>query len=309
MFQTIKTACIVCSTVAGTLITSHVQADTNPVVDVFILAGQSNMVGAGDPQNLPDHLAQFIDPNPNVMFRSWLNGAEYGTDWGPLEPRGSSNFGPEMMFGNVLSDVHPDRTIAFMKIAYNGTNLACAWNPEGCGLNLFATLVETIDEWKEELEDLNYTVRFAGFVWVQGEGDCTALWAATPYGDNLMALIDGVRTAAGASKMPAVVAKVNPRTSSYPYVDVVHEGMDNVATNDPKVATVTCKTIELKADEIHFSSTGMITLGAALGDTMLGLDPFGLAEEFEACPSDLNVDGEVNVLDILQMISEFGPCP
>ena len=145
MFQTIKAACVVFGTLACTLITTHAHADTKPVVDVFILAGQSNMVGAGIPENLPDHLVQFVDPNPNVMFRSWLNGEEYGSLWGPLEPRGSSNFGPEMMLGNVLSDVHPDRTIAFMKIAYNGTNLACAWNPEACGLNLFAKLVETID--------------------------------------------------------------------------------------------------------------------------------------------------------------------
>ena len=166
-----------------------------------------------------------------------------------------------------------------------------------------------MEVWQEELEDDDVIVRFAGFVWVQGEGDCSAQWAAENYEENLQSLIDGVRDATSDSNLPVVVAKVRPRTSNYPYVDLVHQGMDNVAVKDPHVATVTCESFELKIDLVHFTSTGMINLGSALADTMLGLDPFGLAEDEVPCASDLNGDGEVNVLDILRMISEFGPCP
>lgn len=280
------------------------------VIDVFILAGQSNMVGGAGSENLDETLQLYVQPNSNVMTRTWLNGDDYGNGWNPLQPReAGQNFGPEMMLGYVLSDVHQDRNLAFMKIAYNGTNLGCAWHPEGCGQNLYQEMVSLVDDWKEELEDRGGSVRFAGFIWVQGEGDCAAAWAANKYGENLQLLVDGVRDFTGNADLPAVVAKVAPRTSNYPYVETVHQAMDGVAMQDAKIGAVTCEAFELRQDQVHFSALGMIMLGGALADALLALDPFEIAEDEPVCQSDLNGDGDVNVIDILLMISDFGPCP
>ncbi|MEE2907698.1 MAG: sialate O-acetylesterase [Planctomycetota bacterium] len=292
------------------LVSGTACAGSDPVIDVFILAGQSNMVGGAQAEKLDETLQPFVQPNSNVTTRTWLNGEDYGDGWEPLQPRGrSKSYGPEMMAGYVLSDVHQDRNLAFMKIAYNGTNLGCAWHPSGCGQNLYAKMASLVDDWKEELEDQGWSVRFAGFIWVQGEGDCTADWSANSYGKNLQLLIDGVRDFTGNGDLAVVVAKVAPRGSGYPYVNTVHQGIETVSTQDAKLAAVTCEAIELKDDQVHFSSHGMIMLGSALADTLLALDPFELSQEVPVCQSDINGDGDVNVIDILLMISNFGPCP
>ena len=300
------------------------------IVTVFVLAGQSNMVGGANPIDLPTTLLPFIETNPMVVIRQWLNGSEYGNgQWNLLEPRGGQSFGPEMMLGKVLSMAQPSRNIAFMKIAFNGSNLACAWNPNGCGLNLYDTMINLVDDWKDELEALGATVRFGGFVWVQGEGDCATQWSAISYADNLTSLIAGVRTATGDPRLPVVVAKVSPIASGYPYVQIVHQGMDSVANEDADVATITCQAIEQKTDLIHYSASGMITLGAALGDTILGLDPFDLETQtwigdmdsdgdvdtddldvlrtsLDLCASDTDMDGDTDIEDLLNVVAGWG---
>ena len=121
---------------------------------VFVLAGQSNMVGGANPTDLPTTLLPFIETNPMVVIRQWLNGSEYGNgQWSLLEPRGA-RAGPEMMLEKALSMAQPTQNIAFMKIAFNGSNLVCAWNPDGCGLNLYDTMINLADDWKDELEAL-----------------------------------------------------------------------------------------------------------------------------------------------------------
>ena len=296
----------VCSGVSGGLRPCVADVDGS-IVTVFILAGQSNMVGSANPADLPETLLPLIETNPSVLSRQWLNGTEYGNaQWNLLEPRGGQSFGPEMMLGNVLSMAQPSRDIAFMKIAFNGSNLACAWNPDGCGLNLYETMLNLIEDWSEELETLGATVRFGGFVWVQGEGDSATEWAAISYAYNLTRLIEGVRTATGDPRLPAVVAKVSPRASEYPYVQIVHQGMESVALKDADVATITCQAIEQKSDFIHYSARGMITLGAALGDTILGLDPFGL--EDQTWIGDIDSDGKIDANDLHALHDQLNIC-
>ena len=279
-------------------------------IDVLILAGQSNMVGAGRVSNTPDHLIEYVQENPAILQRSWINGEDWEDDWHNLIPRGSW-IGPEMMLGHVLSDFMPDRQFAFMKIAYNGTNLACSWDPDGCGPNLFQVLCDKVDLWEEELEMMGFNVRHAGFIWVQGEGDCKVEWQANKYEENLRQLVDRVRFQTNNATLPCVIAKVNPigaNGATYDYKDIVHLAMDTVAAEDDRVATVTCKTTQLKEDLVHFTTEGMLELGAAMGDAYLALDPFETGIPID-CPSDVNNNGQVEVMDILQILGDLGPCP
>ena len=142
-------------------------------------------------------------------------------------------------------------------------------------------------------------------------------------------MIAGVRTATGDPRLPVVVAKVSPIASEYPYVQIVHQGMDSVANEDADVATITCQAIEQKIDLIHYSASGMITLGAALGDTILGLDPFDLETQtwigdmdsdgdvdtddldvlrtsLDLCASDTDMDGDTDIEDLLNVIGSWG---
>lgn len=287
---------------------SLVQAGEKPVIDVLVLAGQSNMVGGGQVSSTPSHLMQYVKENPAVLQRSWINGEDWDEDWGNLQPRGQW-IGPEMMLGHTLSEALPDRNLAFMKIAYNGTNLACAWDPDGCGLNLFQRMCELIDLWTEQLEDMGWEVRFAGFIWVQGEGDCRENWTAEKYGENLTQLVEGVRFATGNASLACVAAKMNPvAKGEYEFKNIYHAGVDAVAAADEHVAAVSCKTIPLKEDQVHLTSEGMLALGAALGDAFLALNPFETGIE-TPCRSDVNNNGQVEVMDLLLLLEDLGPCP
>ncbi|MBG84190.1 MAG: hypothetical protein CMJ40_06540 [Phycisphaerae bacterium] len=282
-------------------------ADEKPVMDVLILAGQSNMVGGATAASTPTHLMEYIQENPAVIQRSWINGEDWDDDWGNLKPRGQW-IGPEMMLGHTLSEALPDRNLAFMKIAYNGTNLGCAWDPDGCGLNLFQQMCELVDLWTEQLEDMGWDVRFRGFIWVQGEGDCSVEWAAKRYEENLNQLIAGVRFATGNATLACVAAKMNPVAKEFLWKDVYHAGVDAVAAADENVAAVSCKTVELKEDLVHLSAEGMLALGAALGDAFLALDPYDTGIQ-TPCRSDVNNNGQVEVMDLLLLLQDLGPCP
>lgn len=282
-------------------------AQEKPVMDVIILAGQSNMVGGAETASVPEHLMEYVQENDRILQRSWINGDDWGNGWENLKPRGPW-IGPEMMFGHVLSESLPQNNLAFMKIAYNGTNLSCSWDPDGCGLNLFQKMCELIDTWTEQLENMGWDVRFCGFIWVQGEGDCTAQWAAKRYEENLNQLISGVRFATGNASLPCVAAKMNPMAEEYQWKDLYHAGVDAVAANDEKVAAVTCKTVSLKKDLVHFTTEGMLELGAAIGDAFLALDPFETGFQIP-CRSDVNNNGQVEVMDLLLLLGDLGPCP
>ncbi|HEU4404208.1 MAG TPA: sialate O-acetylesterase [Polyangiaceae bacterium] len=110
-------------------------AAADPVL-VFVLAGQSNMVGFGDGKALPPELASQPDVlyehhNPDTRNPEATSDQYVGTtstDWGPLEPKGTpKRYGPELTFGKAMTAALPGRTIAIVKMAQGGTNLREHW--------------------------------------------------------------------------------------------------------------------------------------------------------------------------------------
>lgn len=293
-----------------TLTTSAAIAGTGDVVDVFILAGQSNAVGAGHVTNLDEYLVEFATPNPDVRYCYWINGQNITDEWQILGPRGGFSFGPEMMLGNALHAAEPDRDIAIMKFGWGGTSLVCDWAPYECatgpGLELYDQLKDWMTLWRERIEAEGKICRFAGMAWVQGECESASPWQSPLYAGALTSFINGIREHSGNLEMPVAVSMVNPRASQYLYVDVVHSGMRSVANSDAKVGTTTCRDIQLKSDQVHFSANGMIALGGRLADTLLALDPLGSTTS--NCLGDFNGDETVGSADLLEFLENWGPC-
>ena len=77
-----------------------VSASAAEPVKVFLLGGQSNMVGVGKVAGLP---APYDEPFAGVKF--WRGGK-----WLPLGPGGKS-FGPELSFGRAIKGALPDDEI------------------------------------------------------------------------------------------------------------------------------------------------------------------------------------------------------
>jgi len=279
-----------------------------PTINVFILAGQSNMVGGASVEDLPEHLLPYVEANPDVVMRSWINGVTVEPDWEVLSPRNGTSFGPEMMLGDVLARTEPDNLVAFMKVAYNGSSMHCDWNPIGCGFHLFDHLAAKVPYWSQTLESYGFSVRYSGLVLVQGESDSRAEWSANAYGANLREFINQVRELVDTPGLPFVITKVHPRHADYGFAGSVHDEMELVADLDDRVKTVSCSAIPLREDAIHFSAEGMLMLGGAIADTLRAMNVFH-DDPASTCERDLNGDGSVSASDLLLILESWGPCP
>ncbi|WP_437840320.1 sialate O-acetylesterase [Sorangium sp. So ce1153] len=209
-------------------------------VKVFVLAGQSNMVGFGVGRDLPPELGS----QPDIWYDHYNPDAREGgpyasatsTDWGPLEPKGDARrYGPEITFGRAVAAAFPEHRIAIVKVAQGGTNLVDHW---GRGLppdpevlyksQLYHTLLGSLDSatytgdrallYPDEvtrldgalarLESEGHDYEIAALVWMQGENE--AGWsAAFRYGDLLRSFIATVREDLRVPDLPVVLGRVS----------------------------------------------------------------------------------------------------
>ncbi|WP_438010763.1 sialate O-acetylesterase [Sorangium sp. So ce321] len=209
-------------------------------VKVFVLAGQSNMVGFGVGRDLPPELRS----QPDIWYDHYNADAREGgpyasatsTDWGPLEPKGDARrYGPEITFGRAMEAAFPEHRIAIVKVAQGGTNLVDHW---GRGLppdpevlyksQLYHTLLGSLDSatytgdralrYPDEvtrldgalarLESEGHDVEIAALVWMQGENE--AGWsAAFHYGDLLRSFIAAVREDLRVPDLPVVLGRIS----------------------------------------------------------------------------------------------------
>ncbi|MBT3666384.1 MAG: sialate O-acetylesterase [Opitutae bacterium] len=112
-------------------------------VQVFILAGQSNMEGKGGIDPLLDH--QITAPDTREFFAHLHKGGEYikrKDVWiNYLDRRGlltvgygsPGKIGPELEFGNVMGD-HFDEQVLLIKTAWGGKSIARDFRPPSSGL-------------------------------------------------------------------------------------------------------------------------------------------------------------------------------
>ncbi|WP_437971222.1 sialate O-acetylesterase [Sorangium sp. So ce260] len=228
-----------CIALAAGVMSLSASAMAQPV-KLFVLAGQSNMVGFGVVAELPAELKSQPDiwydhHNPDAR-EGGPYAAATSTDWGPLEPKGEARrYGPEITFGRAMAAAYPEHRIAIVKMAQGGTNLVDHW---GRGLapdpevlyksQLYHALLGKLDSatyagdralrYPDEptrldnalarLESEGHEVEIAALLWMQGENE--AGWsAAFSYGDTLRAFIAAIREDLGVPGLPVVLGRIS----------------------------------------------------------------------------------------------------
>jgi hypothetical protein len=287
-------------------------------VQVFLLAGQSNMEGRlADGTQLPPDLQQ---PQADVLYR----------DGGPLDPQPWANLapkdwtipayldpstGPEVSFGRTVADGMPDREVAVIKYAVGGTPIT-SWDP-AYPLSLYSELISLVTSATAELQDDGMITELAGFIWVQGESDAYDVEEdALAYEARLTALIHAVRGDLAKPNLPVVIARVYP-AASYQYADEVRAAQAAVNNGVPYTALVDADDLTL-TDEFHYDANGQNTLGQRLADAYLfnlrgdiDGDGFTMPADADALLAnlggadphyDLNDDGVVDLDDINYLV-------
>ena len=249
-------------------------------IKVFILSGQSNMVGQGASYQLDD--AAKRGNEKVLMFEQ--------DKWQPLRPL-RKNFGPEIAFGRRMARAWPDETLGIIKQAVGGTGVL-AWHP-----NWTAEQADrTGDARKGNLwKALTGKVRDAcaaadceivGFIWLQGGKDMIKVDTGKEYGDNLKALVLGMRKEYDVPKLPFVlgsyrtkgmpddlsgmaekVKALTPRKGAYYVLQAQYEAEKKLAPAN----MVPLIDIEKHPKDVHFNTNGQLKAGTLFAEGYLEL--------------------------------------
>ena len=248
--------------VAGALLScASIAQNTQPII--FVLAGQSNMVGHGRTEDLSAE--QRILPS-NVKFF-------LGADESSLAEL--PQFGPEATFAGELASIAPERQLVLVKYAVKGTSLL-DWAPEWTASRAAITgnadqgpLYKQLLQIIEELPIQN--AEFGGILWMQGERDARIEEAGEDYYQNLNDLIVAFRRDLGRPELPFLLGLVNPPMQTYPALDVVREAQRRAAEQIPNVYLVETDDLSKRDDNLHYDSEGIMELGRRFATKVIAL--------------------------------------
>ena len=247
-------------------------------INVFILAGQSNMAGAANASNLTKlDIKDLENAQRNISFvnngnKSIPLNVTTPPAWKRKKFQLDSCFGPEIFFGIELSKKHPNKKFLFIKRSQGGTSLYGCWNPNWTKekaqyigeLNkpkLFYELINDVDRELSKYDKSDYQIM--GMLWVQGESDSSQKWGPLPsesYADNLTNLIKSSRLKFKSSQMQFMIMQVGS--------EKIGEAMKQVS-KQLKNVTFIAQNKDISSynflprlqDNIHYNYFGMKKIG------------------------------------------------
>lgn len=278
------------------------------VIDLYILAGQSNMDGQGLVSDLPGFLSEIHD-------HAWIYDPNRRDDQQPIDDRGfweklkpghgdgyqtdgkrsflSDTFGPELSFVERLRDFNPEKKVLIFKYAKGGSSIhpdaatdwGC-WHPDynrGTGINQWTHFRHHLNRAIDMAEKRFGSVKPAGIVWLQGESDAShTRTIAEEYTGNLSRVLNRMREEARDLTLPVVVGEISDsmlvcgkRQQTYPFGDIVKTAQRQFAEQDKHAALVTAPENHGFIDAWHYDSQTYIDLGVRFADAMMDLRNVG----------------------------------
>lgn len=202
-------------------------------VKVFLLVGQSNMVGAGEVRareernggrgslehlvrSEPEEFGHLVDGQGEWIVRDdvWISFLEregrLTVGYGSRE----DTIGPELGFGHVVGEALED-PVLLVKVAWGGKSLAVDFRPPSAGgevgpcyRDLFAQVARVLESLEERFPDLEHEgVELAGIGWHQGWNDRISQEFNDAYEENLACFVRDARAELGIPDLPFVVAE------------------------------------------------------------------------------------------------------
>jgi len=250
-------------------------------IKVFLLGGQSNMVGQTKTKSLTGDFANFKKVKREVRI---FSGADkvLGTSLEYLQPSLNSrpnNFGPELSFGHALSHFFPDTKIALIKYAQGGSFLATSSKSANAWLyptvadpsvnnNAYSRFQKTVADGLRALEAAGFEPEIVGMMWHQGESNArtsdtigkAGLEAdQARYEKHLSDFIADIRSLYG-SNLPFLIGEITI-PDDRPGAAAVIAAQKAVADADSNAVFVPGDDL-VTVDRWHFDTESIIKLGA-----------------------------------------------
>ena len=229
---------------------------------IYLLMGQSNMVGRGELTRWP--------PHPRVLCFSkagkWVPAVD------PLHETSSRDrVGPGLSFGRgMLHVVDQKVTIGLVPCAVGGSPLS-RWEKGG---DLYEAAVRRA---REATKDGS----LMGFLWLQGEKDAKELALAKSYAKRLDEMIHDFRREFEMPELPFVAAlpcvELAERDDR-PGAELVTDSLKELPRRVGHTATVDSSGLKSTGDQTHFSTQSQRELGRRYAEAMARLLGHGDAE-------------------------------
>lgn len=216
------------------------------VLDIVLMAGQSNMVGWRN--NKQSIASRWQGPIEKALV--WQGGA-----WSPLRVEGGyqkKGYGPELSFAHDYVEQN-GRALGIVKVASNATYLSKQWDPEASG-RLFDKLVS-----QARAALTAQPSRLRGLIWMQGEADSINEDDATAYRARFERFITRFRNAVGAPDLPVISGIINSPLDHCPYTPTVQAALSQA--NLDRYDTISCDGLPKLADNLHYAPRGLSMLG------------------------------------------------
>ena len=209
----------------------HAQQAGSSPLKVFILAGQSNMLGQGNisPADTQGTLEYTVANDPDDTYGaigsgpgSWVirddvwirdqGGAAGGLTIG--YGSGSTTVGPELGFGHHVGDLYENQVL-IVKAAWGGKSLGVDFRPPSSGGTTgfyYHEILRLVDEaiTRLSIDFPEYagqgTPEIAGFAWHQGWNDRVDPGRSAEYESNMANFIRDIRSDLGVPDLPFVIA-------------------------------------------------------------------------------------------------------
>jgi|GEM_PF-1948816 len=237
---------------------------------VYLLMGQSNMVGRGEWTRW--------SPHPRVL--SFNKDGKWIPAVDPLHQTSvRDRVGPGVSFGRgMLAVVDPAVTIGLVPCAVGGAPLA-RWEKGG---DLYRATVRRAREATKDGGTL------MGILWMQGERDARERELAASYAKRLDAMILAFRYEFGLPDLPFVAALPCVELANRedrPGAEIVEEALKTLPRRVQNTAIVDSNGLQSTGDQIHFATPAQRELGRRYAEamaTLLGHENAAIPQESDA---------------------------
>lgn len=215
---------------------------------IYLLAGQSNMMGLAKSYYLP---ATFKKTPGNVTF--YYQGR-------PRKLAQYSHFGPEVSFAHHVARAFPQDKHIIIKFAATGSHIE-QWMP---GTKLY----------KGMLRQLGFSIKrpnpeISAIVWMQGESDALNKQRATLYAQRLSKFIHSLRKDLKAPNTPFIMGQIDPMGKDFPLVKVVQQKQQQVRSQVRNTILTPAAGLGKIYDNIHYSAQGQMELGKRFAEAYI----------------------------------------
>jgi len=203
----------------------------------FLLAGQSNMAGRG---NL-EEVEKIYDPRIFMLkYKSFEVMEE------PMHTDSkSAGIGPAASFALEYVKKY-NEPIGLIPCAYGGTSIT-QWQPDG---KLFKDMIDKASLIGEDDEII-------GVLWAQGETDARIIDNIDEYVMLFDNMLFELETRLGLQNVPIILADIAPyfyQKSEYPYTPVIADAIKRIVSRDKKFGFVETDGLVPQEDGLHYNS-------------------------------------------------------